>query len=204
MAIRAPTQGRGPPSERWTRSTQPPAQPTQSPRRRAGMEAGLTQRSPHPGAQRHGISASRKQPAHTQAAQRTHDDTRHEHTQERCRCKPASWPPRLAKSRRAMAQEEEKNRAKIQAVSRGTSDRGPLKVRMGGLDRQRIEPTPKKIPYSAVVHRAGEERSAMRPRSWPGRVHPLGHAPSSRITVRVTGGAEILWLGSTFIHKRHV
>ena len=32
----------------------------------AGMEAGLTQRSPHPGAKRHGISASRKQPAHNQ------------------------------------------------------------------------------------------------------------------------------------------
>ena len=61
----------------------PPAQPTHSIPPQAGMEAGLTQRSPHPGAQRHGISASRKQPAHTQAAQRTHDDTRHEHTQEK-------------------------------------------------------------------------------------------------------------------------
>ena len=131
------------------RSTQPPRTANSIPPQ-AGMEAGLTQRSPHPGAQRHGISSSRKQPAHTQAAQRTHDDTRHEHTQERCRCKPASLAPTAGKIPTGDGARGGEKLAKIQAVSRGTSDRVPLKVRMGGLDRQRIEPTPKKIPYSAV------------------------------------------------------
>ena len=55
-------------------TTQPPHTANSIPPQ-AGMEAGLTQRSPHPGAQRHGISASREPPARQQPNAHTHTHT---------------------------------------------------------------------------------------------------------------------------------
>ena len=200
MAGRAPPR-EGTPRPKQTRAPQPP-HTANSALPKAGPEAGPTQRSPLPGAQRHGIPASRKPSAPQRPNTRPHRLRQRQCVEVNQQAGPHGWQ----KSRRAMAQRRRKTGQKP-AVSQGDVRPGAPEGDGGGPGPAADRTDAKNEPLFRRFTQIGQKKSCRARRKlrrgrrcrgwWPGSASPLGHAPRSRITVLMTGEAEILCLGRT-------
>jgi hypothetical protein len=119
---------------------------------------------------------------------------------------PYAGPHGWQKSRRAMAQRRRKTGQKP-AVGQGDVRPGAPEGDDGGPGPVADRTDAKKEPLFRRFTQVGQKKSCRARRKlrrgrgrrgwWPGSASPLGHAPRSRITVLMTGEAEILCLGRT-------